>query len=58
MTGLHVPLREGNVRLEPLGEAHREGLRAARANAIACGYHRIDSAVHSLLPGECAARRG
>lgn len=31
MTELHVPLQEGEVRLEPLGEAHREGLRAACA---------------------------
>ena len=31
MSALHVPLAEGEVRLEPLGEAHREGLRAACA---------------------------
>lgn len=29
--GLHVPLADGDLRLEPLGEAHREGLRAACA---------------------------
>ena len=31
MTELHVALAEGEVRLEPLGEAHREALRAACA---------------------------
>ena len=31
MTGLHVALAQGEVRLEPLGGAHREGLRAACA---------------------------
>jgi RimJ/RimL family protein N-acetyltransferase len=29
--GLHVPLAEGDLRLEPLAEHHREGLRAATA---------------------------
>ncbi|WP_336981267.1 GNAT family protein [Altererythrobacter fulvus] len=29
--GLHVPLADGELRLEPLSEQHREGLRAATA---------------------------
>lgn len=31
MPDLYVPLSEGDLRLEPLAEAHREGLRAACA---------------------------
>jgi RimJ/RimL family protein N-acetyltransferase len=39
--GLYVPLAEGELRLEPLAEAHREGLRAATA---------ADSAIWAIYP--------
>lgn len=39
--GLYVPLAEGDLRLEPLAEQHREGLRAATA---------ADSAIWAIYP--------
>ncbi len=61
---LYVPLEEGDLRLEPLAEAHREGLRAACAQDSAIweiypfcyvGEH-FDPQFDSLLNGGAARR--
>jgi len=61
---LYVPLEEGNLRLEPLREAHREALRAACAQDSEIwaiypfcyvGAH-FDPQFDSLLAGRGALR--